>query len=315
MPGAADPAPLAAWHLGPLVVSVSVRALVAIAVILSLAIVQTRGVGPGRVLQNLLTMLKIVALVGGVAIGFLVAGLSGGHPMPPTAPVRLTGWLMALVPVMFSYSGWNAAVYVAEEIRDPVRNVPRALAIGTGATVALYLALNALYLRVVPFEQFSGKVAVGEVAAERLFGSAAGYLFAVVAILIILSSLSAMTTAGPRVYFAMARDGAFLPAAARIHPRFRTPAIAIVAQAAWSALLVLSGHVRAAAHVHRVRRHPVFGAGGALAVLRAPYRDAGRDVPCVGLSLGARALLHRQLRHRASTRSSKLPASRPQACS
>ena len=241
VPGAADPAPLAAWHLGPLVVSVSVRALVAIAVILALAIVQMRGVGPGRVLQNLLTMLKIVALVGGVAIGFLVAGLTGGHPMPPTAPVRLTGWLMALVPVMFNYSGWNAAVYVAEEIRDPVRNVPRALAIGTGATVALYLALNALYLRVVPFEQFSGSVAVGEVAAERLFGSAAGVLFAVVAILIILSSLSAMTTAGPRVYFAMARDGAFLPAAARIHPRFRTPAIAIVAQAVWSALLVLSG--------------------------------------------------------------------------
>jgi basic amino acid/polyamine antiporter, APA family len=241
VPGAADPAPLAAWHLGPLVVSVSVRALVAIAVILALAIVQMRGVGPGRVLQNLLTMLKIAALVGGVAIGFLVAGLTGGHPMPPTAPVRLTGWLMALVPVMFSYSGWNAAVYVAEEIRDPVRNVPRALAIGTGATVALYLALNALYLRVVPFEQFSGSVAVGEVAAERLFGSAAGVLFAVVAILIILSSLSAMTTAGPRVYFAMARDGAFLPAAARIHPRFRTPAIAIVAQAVWSALLVLSG--------------------------------------------------------------------------
>jgi APA family basic amino acid/polyamine antiporter len=241
VPGTADPAPLAAWHLGPLIVTVSVRAIVAIAVILALAIVQMRGVGPGRVVQNLLTMLKIAALVGGVAIGFLVAGLGEGHPMPATAPVRLTGWLMALVPVMFSYSGWNAAVYVAEEIRDPVRNVPRALAIGTGATVALYLALNALYLRVVPFEQFSGTVAVGEVAAERLFGSAAGYLFAVVAILIILSSLSAMTTAGPRVYFAMARDGAFLPAAARIHPRYRTPAIAIVAQAGWSALLVLSG--------------------------------------------------------------------------
>ena len=243
VPGAGNGAPLLAWHLGPFAVTLSVRALVAIAVILALAVVQTRGVGPGRVLQNLLTALKVAALVGCVVVGFVVSGLSGsgGHPMPSTAPVRLTGWLMALVPVMFSYSGWNAAVYVAEEIRDPVRNVPRALAIGTGATVALYLALNALYLRVVPFEQFSGSVAVGEVAAERLFGSAAGHLFAVVAILIILSSLSAMTTAGPRVYFAMARDGAFVPAAARVHPRFRTPAIAIVAQAVWSALLVLSG--------------------------------------------------------------------------
>jgi len=145
------------------------------------------------------------------------------------------------VPIMFSYSGWNAAVYVAEEIRDPVRNVPRALLIGTAGTVALYLALNALYLRVVPQAQFAGGVAVGEVAAEKLFGSAAGVLFAVVAVVILLSSMSAMTTAGPRVYFAMARDGAFVPAAARVHPRFRTPAIAIISQALWSSLLVLSG--------------------------------------------------------------------------
>ena len=168
--------------------------------------------------------------------------------MPPTAPVRLSGWLMALVPVMFSYSGWNAAVYVAEEIRDPVRNVPRALAIGTGAIVALYLALNALYLRVVPFEQFSGSVAVGEVAAERLFGSAAGYLFAVVAILIILSSLSAMTMAGPRVYFAMARDGVFLPrgrpySPALPHAGHRDRRAGDLERAPRAV-----GHVRAAAH-------------------------------------------------------------------
>ena len=154
-----------------------------------------------------------------------------------------------------------------------MQNVPRALLIGTIGTVALYLALNALYLRVVPQEQFVGRVAVGEVAAEHLFGSAAGVLFAVVAIVIILSSLSAMTTAGPRVYFAMARDGAFVPAAARVHPRYRTPAIAIIAQAMWSSLLVLSGHVRAAADVHRLRRDSVFGAGRAVAVLRASHAD------------------------------------------
>src|SRR5213078_1095150 len=96
-----------------------------------------------------------------------------------------------------------------------------------------------LYLHVVPQAQFGATV--GEVAAERLFGPAAGVLFAVVAVIILLSSLSAMTTVGPRVYFAMARDGAFVPAAARVHPRFRTPAVAIIAQAVWSSLLVLSG--------------------------------------------------------------------------
>jgi len=241
IPGVGNTAPIAAWNIGPLSVTLSVRAIVAIAIIVALALVQMRGVGLGRVLQNSLTTLKVVALVAFVAFGFMVTGVSAQPAFPGGAPVHVTNWMLALVPVMFSYSGWNAAVYVAEEIKDPVRNVPRALLIGTGGTVALYLALNVLYLRVVPQNQFLGTVAVGEVAAERLFGSAAGVLFAVVAVVIILSSVSAMTTAGPRVYFAMARDGAFVPAAARVHPRFRTPAIAIIAQAAWSSLLVLSG--------------------------------------------------------------------------
>jgi len=105
----------------------------------------------------------------------------------------------------------------------------------------LYLALNALYLRVVPREELIGAIAVGELAAARLFGSAAAAMFAGLAILIIMSSLSAWTLAGPRIYFAMARDGVFLPSAARVHPQYRTPAIAILVQTIWSALLVLSG--------------------------------------------------------------------------
>jgi APA family basic amino acid/polyamine antiporter len=241
VPGAGSATPLAAWHIGPLAVTLSIRAFVAIAIILALAVIQMRGVGVGRLLQNSLTTLKVTALIAFAVVGFIVAGVSGETAYSADAPVRVSGWLLALVPVMFSYTGWNAAVYVAEEIRQPVKNVPRALMIGTGVTVALYLALNALYLRVVPQDQFSGTMAVGEVAAEKLFGSAAALLFAVVAVVIILSSLSAMTTAGPRVYFAMARDGVFVPAAARIHPRYRTPAVAIVAQALWSSLLVLSG--------------------------------------------------------------------------
>ena len=239
IPGVGNAASIAAWHVGPLSVVLSVRALVAIAVIVALALVQMRGLGLGRVLQNSLTMLKVAALLAFTAVGFLVTRVGEHAAFTGGAPVRATSWLLALVPVMFSYTGWNAAVYVAEEIREPVRNVPRALLIGTVGTVALYLALNALYLHVVPQAQFGATV--GEVAAERLFGSAAGVLFAVVAVVILLSSLSAMTTAGPRVYFAMARDGALCSAAARVHPRFRTPAVAIIAQAVWSSLLVLSG--------------------------------------------------------------------------
>lgn len=241
VPGAGDASVMAAVRIGPLVLTVSTRAIVAIVLIALLALVHARGLGPGRLVQNALTVLKVGALAGFVAIGFAVAGRSTPAAATADAPVAWSNWLLALVPVMFSYAGWNAAAYVAEEIRDPARNVPRALAFGTVTVVAIYLALNALYLRVVPRAELAGTIGVGEIASGRLFGSAAAAVFAMLAIVIILGSLSAMTLAGPRVYFAMARDGIFLPAASRIHARYRTPAIAILAQAAWSALLVLSG--------------------------------------------------------------------------
>ena len=240
IPGAGNTAVIAGWRFGPVDVSVSTHKIVAITTIAALAVVQARGVRPGRLLQNSLTTVKVAALLAFVVSGLIVAR------SPPVASVAIhsatpTAWLIALVPVMFSYTGWNAAVYVAEEVRNPTRNVPLALALGTSCVVALYLALNALYLRVVPREELVGAIGVGELAASRLFGSAAGAMFAALAVVIILSSLSAWTLAGPRIYFAMARDGVFLSAAARVHPQYRTPAIAIFAQTVWSALLVLSG--------------------------------------------------------------------------
>ena len=238
IPGAGDATVLTEWHLGPLGLVVSTRALVAITIIVALALVQVRGVRPGRLLQNSLTTVTVSALVAFVIAGLIVAKA----PQAAAAVVQqppANGWLTAMVPVMFSYTGWNAAVYVAEEVRNPTRNVPIALGIGTASVVVLYLALNTLYLRVVPRHELIGAIGVGEIAAGRLFGSAAASMFAAVAILIILSSLSAWTLAGPRIYFAMARDGLFLRSAARIHPHYRTPAIAIFAQTAWSALLVL----------------------------------------------------------------------------
>jgi APA family basic amino acid/polyamine antiporter len=192
-------------------------------------------------IQNALTFAKVGALLVFVVVGFLVARAAEPAAPVAAAPIAWQTWLLALVPVMFSYSGWNAAVYVAEEIRDPARNVPRALALGTGTVTVAYLALNALYLRVVPRAALAGSISVGEIAAGRLFGSAAGTIFAALAIIFVLGSMSAMTLAGPRVYFAMARDGAFFPAAARVHRRYHTPAVAILGQAAWATVLILSG--------------------------------------------------------------------------
>jgi APA family basic amino acid/polyamine antiporter len=160
--------------------------------------------------------------------------------VPPTA------WRLALVLVMFSYSGWNAASYIAEEIRDPGRNVPRALAIGTLAVVAIYVLLNVLFLYVLPVGQLAAvKGSVMDVVADHLLGQRAGDIMAVVSIVSIAASISAMVFAGPRVYYAMARDGVFFKSAARVHPRFHTPAVSIVGQSLWSGLLVLSGSANA----------------------------------------------------------------------
>ena len=143
---------------------------------------------------------------------------------------------------MFSYAGWNAASYVAEEIRNPERFLPRALALGTGAVVLLYVVLNLLYVYSIPVPQLAAlKGSVMDVIAERLFGPRAGDLLAVMTAVSIAASVSAMIIAGPRVYFAMARDGLFFRKAVEIHPRYGTPFNSILAQSAWSVLLVLSG--------------------------------------------------------------------------
>ena len=225
---------------GTVVLNFSPQSVVAIAAIFGMAWIHLRGVGPGRLVSDVLAVLKVTAFVLFIAIGFSF-GQGDMSNVVQSGPVVPTNWLLALIPVMFTYSGWNAAAYVAEEVRDPGRNVPRALALGTGAVIVIYLLLNALYLYVLPVNELGAvKGSVLDVIADRLLGAAAGNVMGVVSIVSLLASISAMTFAGPRVYFAMARDGLFFRRAASIHPRYRTPAVAIIAQAVWSSLLVLS---------------------------------------------------------------------------
>lgn len=242
VPAAGSAAPLVTLPLPLVPLVVSPRALVALAAIAILTLIHIRGLGPGSLLQNLLAGFKTAALVMIIALGFtLGSGDAAGIIAGGAAPI--SGMLLALVPVMFTYSGWNAAAYVAEEVRDPGRNVPLALGLGTLAVILIYVALNALYLFAMPVAELAGQGSgrLLDVVAERLFGFAAGNLVAIFTIVSLSASLSAMTLAGPRVYFAMARDGLFVPAAARVHPRFRTPAVAIAAQGIWSGVLVLCG--------------------------------------------------------------------------
>ena len=242
VPAAGDTTPFASIPLGVVTLSFSPQTMIALTTVAALTAVHVMGLGPGRIVQNLLAGAKVAVLVALVALGFTIGDGSAAHFAAPGEPVTPTLWLLALIPIMFSYSGWNAAAYVAEEIRDPGRNVPLAMAIGTTAVVVVYLLLNLLYLYALPLADFGAVEArIVDAAGERLFGPGFAAVLAAASVVMIAASVSAMVLAGPRVYYAMARDGQFFPAAARVHPRFRTPVAAIVAQSVWSSLLVLAG--------------------------------------------------------------------------
>jgi APA family basic amino acid/polyamine antiporter len=329
VPAAGDATPFLTLPLGPFQMVVSPQALVAIAVIALLSIVHMFGLGPGRIVQNLLAGAKVALLVGFVALGFGlgdgdIAHFGAGGAVSPAL------WVLALIPVMFSYSGWNAAAYVAEEMRDPGRNVPLALGLGTAAVVVIYLLLNALYVYALPVAEFATvNVRVVDAAADRLFGPVTAGPFAAASVVMIAASISAMVLAGPRVYYAMARDGQFPAFAARLDPKYRTPSLAIAAQGTWASLLVLTGRFEqlveytgfaivlfagiavASLFVLR-RRHPdeprpfrawgypvapfVFAAASALIVMNALWRSpatSGAGLLVILAGLPVYALMHR----------------------
>jgi basic amino acid/polyamine antiporter, APA family len=239
VPAAADPTPLLVVPIPWVPLVVTKQAIVAISAIVALSFVHLHG--SGRLVHNLLAGLKVSALLVFIAMGLSLgsgslANIGSTHVVPAPA----AGWLLALIPVMFAYSGWNAAAYVAEEIRDPDRNVPRSLALGTVAVIVIYLALNLLYFYAMPIADIAaldGRLT--DIVAERLFGFVAGNLLGIFTIVSLAASISAMVLAGPRVYYAMARDRVFMTSVCRVHPRHKTPTLAIAAQAVWSSLLVL----------------------------------------------------------------------------
>jgi APA family basic amino acid/polyamine antiporter len=191
----------------------------------------------GAHVQSIATLLNLGLLlllcIGGLVTTARPAAAGAGSFAPSTL-------LVALVPIMFTYSGWNAAAYVAEEVQDPERNVGRSLLIGTGAVIVLYLFVNVVYLLKVGVGADAG-IDIAAMIGQRTFGSVGGHVVRIFSIVIIAASVSAMTIAGPRVYFAMARDGCFPRWIVSLEPRTQVPHAAIWLQALWSCLLVLSG--------------------------------------------------------------------------
>ena len=152
-----------------------------------------------------------------------------------------SNWWVAFLQVTYAYAGWNAAAYIAGEVRDPGRNLPRAILGGTLFVMMVYLLINALFFYALPQPEWEPAIAVGQLAAERLFGFRGSLAVTSLIALAMFGSVSAMTAVGPRIYFAMARDGMAPRFLGRISDQGHVPVVAIVAQGILAAVLALTG--------------------------------------------------------------------------
>ncbi len=242
---AADSPPVFTLPLGVATLTVGGAQLFSCAIVVVFTLVNLVGISQVAALQNILTATKLLVVGGLLVLGFTVGQGDWSHfgeATARTSSAPLAGqFAVSLVFVFWAYSGWNAAVYVAEEIRDTERTLPVAMALGALFVAALYAALNALYIYASPLEDLKGVFAVGAVTATGLFGERAGGLFSAAMAVGLLATVNAMCLIGPRVYYAMARNGAFFSAAARVHPRWHSPWIAVLAQGACTCVLILTG--------------------------------------------------------------------------
>jgi APA family basic amino acid/polyamine antiporter len=222
-------------------VSPALRTGLAIAVIALTSWINHVGVRTGARVNNATAAIKLIALAALALLGPLLGGGDRTHlrPLLPAGDVPWSAFGLALSPVLFSYLGWNASVYVASEIHDPHRNVPRSLFAGLGICTAVYLVVNCAYLYALPVEAMRGNGRVGEAAAQVFFGAAGGALGAGLILASIVSCLNATILVGPRIAYAMALDHLFFPGVHRVHAANQTPHVAIAVQALTAIALIL----------------------------------------------------------------------------
>ena len=269
----------------------------AVAAIVLLAGINYAGVSPAAITQNIFTVLKLTALAVLIGVGLLLAAPSPPlHLAAPSPPPHLAALGSALVPILFTYGGWQQTNFIAEEIVEPEKNLPRALVLGVGIVVAVYLLANVAYLRVLGAAGLAASTAPAADVMQAVLGPVGGKMIAAGIAVSTFGFLNLVILVTPRVLQAMAADGVFFARLAVLHPVYRTPAAAIVALAACAIALALSktfgqlvdyvtfgdwiffGLTVAGLFVYRRRdgRPPAFGVPGypwtpALFVLAAAY--------------------------------------------
>jgi APA family basic amino acid/polyamine antiporter len=207
---------------------------IALGLILLLAVGNYHSVRFGATIQNVFSSLKLAALLS-LALFILALGdpASGAFAQPVAwAPAGAAGFLLALVAVLWAYDGLATFCSMIGEVKEPQRNIPRALFIGVGAGMLLYLAVNVAYLYVLPLDVVARSPLVAADASARVLGAGAAALISAMVIVSTLGAVACSSMADPRVFFAMARDGNFFASIGRVHPRHETPHVAIIAATA-----------------------------------------------------------------------------------
>ena len=216
--------------------------VLAVAVIILFSLAHWYSLHFGSRVQNLLTTFKVMVILAFIICGFLIGNGSWTHfnaASPPT--VILSGeFATSLIFISFAYSGWNAAAYLGSEIKNPSRNIPLSLFWGTLVVVVLYLLLNMVFIYALSPEEMGGVIDVGAKSAIRLFGVKIGGIFSMAVTICLMSVISAMIMAGPRVYYAMSRDGIFPKWFGRVKKEHGTPGTSILLQAVISILMVIT---------------------------------------------------------------------------
>jgi APA family basic amino acid/polyamine antiporter len=220
--------------------------LLAILTILCLTWVNYVGVKMGSLVLNIFTSLKVVALVALIVAGLFFAALHREYflPVVPENTLLDISWvstfMFALVSALFTYGGWQNIGFIAGELKNPQRNLPLSMVVGVTAVIVIYMLVNLVFVNVLGVPNMGVSRLVASDAMEGLWGSAGGSF---VALLIMVSSFgitNAIIMVSPRVYYAMAKDGLFIPQLARVHPRYKTPHVALVFQAIWASVIVLA---------------------------------------------------------------------------
>jgi APA family basic amino acid/polyamine antiporter len=220
--------------------------LVAVSAIVVLSVVNYFGVKFGSSVQSAFTLVKVLAVLAIMVVGF---ALSGGQQVPAepvvTGAVTFPNFLLAVGAGLFAYGGWHMVTYTAEETVDPTRTIPRALLVGIIIVTFCYIGLNVIYLMVLPIDKVMTSTRVAADTFDALIGPGAAGAISALVMFSSFGALNGIVLVGPRVYYQMAQDGLWFKFMGHLHPKFQTPDRAIIAQAVWASVLVMTGSYRA----------------------------------------------------------------------